>query len=131
MPRPKSEKVRLSVFRGKEAKLNLAIFLVLSETSPLAIWDIHKNVGKMRGFKGIKYAVINTRIRVLEEKGYLISMGNRDTKQGGKTTLYILSAKMKLATKLNSENIDDVFDRLDEESASAIFDLISHANGTN
>ena len=96
MPRPKSEKVRLSVFRGKEAKLNLAIFLVLSETSPLAIWDIHKNVGKMRGFKGIKYAVINTRIRVLEEKGYLISMGNRDTKQGGKTTLYILSAKMKL-----------------------------------
>ena len=131
MPRPKSEKVRLSIFRGKKAKRNLAIFTVLSETSPLAIWDIHRNVGKLRGFKGIKYAVINTRIKALEEKGYLISMGNRDTKQGGKTTLYTLSAKMKLATKLSSENIDDIFDRLDEESASAIFDLISNANGTN
>ena len=131
MPRLKSEKVRLSIFRGKKAKRNLAIFTVLSETSPLAIWDIHRNVGKLRGFKGIKYAVINTRIKALEEKGYLNSVGNRDTKQGGKTTLYTLSAKMKLAIKLYSENIDDVFDGLTEESASAIFDLISHANGTN
>ena len=127
MPRPKSEKVKLSVFRGKEAEHNLAICRVLSETSPLAIWDIHKSVGNLRGFKGIKYAVVNTRIKALEEKGYLKSVGSRDTKQGGKATLYTLSAKMKLATKLYSENIDDLFDRLTEESASAIFDIISHA----
>ena len=131
MPRPKSEKVRLSIFRGKKAERNLAICRVLSESSPLAIWDIHKKVGKLRGFKGIKYAVVSTRIKALEEKGYLKSVGDRDTKQGGRASLYTLSAKMKLAKKLYSENIDDIFDRLTEESASAIFDLISHANGTN
>jgi len=131
VPRPKSVKVRLSIFRGKEAEHNLAICRVLSETSPLAIWDIHKSVGRLRGFKGIKYAVVNTRIKALEEKGYLKSVGSRETKQGGKAILYTLSAKMKLATKLYSENVDDIFDRLTEESASAIFGLISHANGTN
>ena len=131
MPGPKSEKVRLSVFKGREAKLNHAILQVLSKASPLAIWDIHKNAGEIRGFKGTKYAVINARIKALEEEGYLKRTGKRNTKQGGKTTLYTLSAKTKLAMELNSQNIDDMFNKLDEESALAMLDIISHANGTN
>ena len=119
-----SETVRLSVFRGREAKLNRAIFQVLTEESPQAMWDILRNVGKIRGFKRTKYAVINTRIKALEDEGYLNKTGTRDTKQGGKTILYELCAKTKLAILLDSKNIDDILNQLDEKSALTILTII-------
>ena len=124
MPRSKRETVRISVFKGREAKLNRAIFQVLTEESPQAMWNILKNVGKIRGFKRTKYAIINTRIKALEDKGYLNKTGKRDTKQGGKTILYELSARTKLAMALNSQNIDDILNQLDEESALIILNVI-------
>ena len=81
-------------------------------------------MSKIRGFKRTKYAVINTRIKTLEEKGYLNKTGERDTKQGGKTTLYELSARAKLAIAINSQTIDDMLTQLDEKSASIILKTI-------
>jgi hypothetical protein len=124
VPPRKCETVRLSVFKGREAKLNRAIFEVLIEESPLATWDILRNVCKMWGFKRTKYAVINARIKALEDEAYLKKTGNRDTKQGGKTILYELCAKTKLAIALNARNLDDILDQLDEKSALTILKII-------
>jgi len=124
VPAHKCETVRLSVFKGREAKLNRAIFEVLIEESPLAMWDILGNVCKMRSFRRTKYAVINARIKALEDEGYLKRTGNRDTKQGGKTILYELCEKTKLAIALNARNLDDILDQLDEKSALTILKII-------
>lgn len=124
MPTHKCETVKLSVFKGREAKLNRAIFQVLSEESPLAIWDILRNICKTRGFRRTKYAVINARIKALEDEGYLKRTGHRNTKQGGKTILYELCEKTKLAIELDSRNPDDILDQLDEKSALTILKII-------
>ena len=124
MPAHECETVRLSVFKGREAKLNRAIFEILIEESPLAMWDILGNVCKIRGFRRTKYAVINARIKALEDEGYLKKTGQRYTKQGGKTILYELCAKTKLAIALDSRNLDDMLDQLDEKSAITILKIV-------
>jgi hypothetical protein len=54
--------------------------------------------------------------------------GERDTKQGGKTALYEISAKAKLAIKLSSQPLDDIMDKLDEDSALTILEAINSLN---
>ncbi|HDQ06577.1 MAG TPA: hypothetical protein ENN36_07645 [Candidatus Bathyarchaeota archaeon] len=125
MPRGKGKTCRLSVFKGREAKLNRAIFQVLKDEAPQAMWDILRNVCKIRGFKRTKYAVINTRVKALEAKGYLTKTGERDTKQGGETNLYKMTARARLAVKLSSQTVDDLINRLDEDAASTILEAIS------
>jgi DNA-binding PadR family transcriptional regulator len=125
VPKKKSDTVRLSVFKGREAKLNRAIFQVLKEEAPQAMWDILRKIRKMRGLKHTKYAVINKRINALEAEGYLKKTGERETKHGGKTALYEISAKAKLAIKLCSQPLDDRIDKLDEDSALIILNAIN------
>jgi hypothetical protein len=125
VPRRKRDTVRLSVFKGREAKLNRAIFQVLRGESPQAMWDILRKIRKIRAFKHTKYAVINTRVKALEAEGYLKKTGERDTKHGGKTALYEISAKAKLAIKLCSQPLDDLIDKLDEDSALTILKAIN------
>jgi len=43
----KCKGTELSVFKGREARLNRAIFQVLSAEAPQAIWDIFKGVTKL------------------------------------------------------------------------------------
>ena len=124
MPRRKRKSCRLSVFKGREAKLNRAIFQVLKEEAPQAMWDIFRKVGRMRGFKRTKYAVINTRVKALEAKGYLKKTGERDTKQGGETALYKMTARARLAVKLSCQTIDDLINELDEDAALIILKAI-------
>ena len=42
---------RLQVFKGREAKLNRAIFQILALKGPLIIYDIHKEVKVQKGLK--------------------------------------------------------------------------------
>lgn len=95
------------------------------DEAPQAMWDILRKIRKINGFKHTKYAVINTRVRVLEAKGYLKKTGERETKQGGETALYEITAKAKLAMKLSSQPLDDLMDKLDEDSALIILKAIN------
>lgn len=125
MPRRRRETIRLSVFKGREAKLNRAIFQVLQQEAPQAMWDILRKIRKINGLKHTKYAVINTRVKALEAKGYLKKTGERETKQGGETALYGMTARARLAVKLSSNNIDELINKLDEDSALIILKAIS------
>ena len=122
---PKKCKVtELSVFKGREAKLNRAIFQILSTKEPLAIWDLFSNIAKLRGLKRKRYAVVEVRVKALEAQGYLAVAGERDTKQGNKTSLFKLTAKAKLALEIGPRTIDDVLRELNEETALMMLKIL-------
>jgi len=45
----KRKRGRISVFKGREAKLNFAIFHILALKDPQTIYDIHKEVKAKKG----------------------------------------------------------------------------------
>ena len=122
----KCKGTELSVFKGREAKLNRAIFQVLSAQEPQAVWDIFKEVTKLRGLKGKRYAVIEVRVKSLETEGYLIKVGERDTKQGKRTSLFKMTGRAKLALALDSTDIDSLLRELDENATLTILRVISN-----
>ncbi|MBY9014015.1 MAG: hypothetical protein KGD70_16765 [Candidatus Lokiarchaeota archaeon] len=81
MPKRKRETVRLSVFKGRTRHLTEAIFWILAQNPPLVIWDIYLAVRKQKGLRYTKYAVVNQRVRTLENRGYLEKVGTRKIKQ--------------------------------------------------
>jgi hypothetical protein len=73
--RKKCKGTKLRVFKGREAKLDRAIFHVLSSEEPQAIWDVCKNITKIKGLKRKRYAVVELRTKALEAQGYLTKAG--------------------------------------------------------
>ena len=127
MPRAGADAARLSVFKGREARLNKAIFQILALKGPLIIYDIHKEVKAQKGLKHTKSTNVLRRIRALEESGYLEKAGTRKTLPGSERTLYRLSSKTYLALLLNKLNMDSYIQKTSEESAlTMLAALISH-----
>ena len=125
MPKPKN--TRLSVFKGREARLNHAIFQILSLKGPLIIYDIHKEVKAQKGLKHTKSTNVLRRIRALEESGYLEKAGTRKTLPGYERVLYKLSSKTYLALLLNKINLDSFIQTADEDTIIAtLAALMSH-----
>jgi len=117
---------RLSVFKGREAKLNRAIFHILALKGPQTIYDIHKEVKTRRRLRHVRYATVNKRVRSLKESGYIRKIGKKKTKAGFKASIYELTARAYLALLLNSTNLDELVMHVDEATASAILgDIIS------
>ena len=119
-----SKAIKLSVFNGREAKLNSAIFYVLSQEAPLAVWNILGRIKDLPGLKRTKYAVISLRVKALETQGYLRRAGTRDKKQGGQTNLYELTAQAQLAMALRNKTMDDIIGKLNEDTALMMLSLI-------
>jgi hypothetical protein len=80
--------LKLSVFKGREAKLNCAIFLALFQSGPLVVYDITKDIRKCRGFRKTKYTNVNRRVRALVVQGYLEIVGSREIQSGSRGALY-------------------------------------------
>lgn len=115
---------QLSVFRGREARLNRAIFGTLALKGPQTIYDLHKEVKAQKGLKYIRYASVNKRVRSLEESGYVKKIGVKKTKAGFKASIYELTARAYLAMLLNFINLNDLLMKTDEANASAILATI-------
>jgi len=118
--RGKRKRAELSVFKGREAKLNHAIFQILAIKGPLTIYKIHKIVKTRRRLRHVRYASVNKRVRGLQESGYIKRIGSKKTKAGFKASIYELTARAYLAILLNSINLDKLVTRADEATASAI-----------
>jgi len=96
---------RISVFKGRDARLNKAIFWILAQQSPLAIYDLWRKLRTQRDFTYIPYNTVNRRVRALEEHGYIEKSGERKTKTGFVAKLYQLTARAYLAALLNRTNL--------------------------
>ena len=124
MARHKRKTGRISVFKGREAKLNRAIFQILALKGPLTIYDIHKEVKARRGLRRTRYATVNKRVRSLEELRYVKRIGVKKTKAGFEASVYELTAKAYLAILLNYINLNELVTRVDESAASTILAAI-------
>jgi len=111
---------RLSVFKGREARLNKAIFHILALREPLAIYDVHKEVKVQRGFRYTCYASVNKRVRLLEESGYIREAGFRKTKAASKAIVYTLTERAYLAILFDSINLEVLLARIEDHMASSI-----------
>ena len=123
MPKPK--KTRLSVFKGREAKLNRAIFQTLALKGAQTIYDIHKNIRAFRGLKYTYYANVNKRVRALQKLEYVKEANVKSTKAGFEANEYEITTRAYLALLLDSINLEDVLSRTDEEIASDILAAIA------
>jgi len=110
----------LAVFKGREAKLNRAIFRSLALKGPQTIYDMHKNVRTVRGLRGTHYGNLNKRVRSLEQIGYIKAVDIQNTKAGFEAVVYDLTAKSYLAMLLNSISLEDFLQRINDKSASEI-----------
>ena len=117
---------RISVFKGREAKLNYAVFHVLALKGPQTIYGIHKEIKTQRGFRNTRYASVNKRVRFLEESGYVKKIGIKKTKAGFEASIYELTARSYLAVLLNFINLDKLVKRVDEATASMILAAITY-----
>jgi len=122
---PKPKNTKLSVFKGREAKLNRAIFQSLALKGAQTIYDIHKHVRTFRGMKYTYYGNVNKRVRVLQQLGYVKEANIKSTKAGFEATEYELTTKAYLALMLDSTNLEDLLTRMDEDVASEILAAIA------
>jgi len=120
VPRRNKKTGRISVFKGRKAKLNRAIFYILAGKGPHTIYDIHRALKTQRRLRHIRYPSVNRRVRSLEEKGYIKKIGIKKTKTGSEAIIYELTARAYLAILLNSINLDDLIMRVDKATATSI-----------
>ena len=120
MARRKRKTGRISVFKGRKAKLNRAIFHILALKGPQTIYDIHKTVKTHRRLRHVRYASVNKRVRSLEETGYIKKIGVKKTKTGSQAIIYDLAARAYLAMLLNSIKLDKLVMQVDEVAALII-----------
>jgi len=116
---------RLQVFKGREARLNYAIFQILALKGPLTIYEVCKKVRALKHLKHTKYTNVNRRVRALEHSGYLEKTGVRKTQAGFQATLYQLTARAYLAMVLSQIDLDDVLHEADQTTIQALLALIS------
>ena len=118
MPGTKQLFEKISVFKGKQAALNLAIFNELSN-SPLIIYDITKRVKEQKPFFRLKPSMVGRRVRNLVNQGYLEIAGSRDTKPGPHATLYQLTSRAQVALYYNLISREKFLKEANEETLTA------------
>lgn len=123
MPKPKN--TQLSVFKGREAKLNRAIFQSLALRGAQTIYDIHKHLRTFRGLKYTHYGNVNKRVRALQQLGYVEEVRVKSTKAGFEAAEYELATRTYLALALDSVDVEDLLNRMDENVASEILAAIA------
>jgi hypothetical protein len=124
MARKKAKGTELSVFKGREAKLNRAILNALALQSPQTVYGVHKEVTKQKGLKHVRYASINKRTKALENQKYIQNTGFRKTKAGFNASLYEITAKGYLVLALRTLTIEEIIRKLDEAQTLTAIGLL-------
>ena len=118
---------RISVFKGREARLNFAIFHILALKDPQTIYEVWKEVRVLRQLKHTKYTNLNRRARALQHSGYVEKAGVRKTQAGFQATLYQLSTRAYLALMLNQIDIETILQKADKTTILSLLAALSSA----
>jgi len=106
VPRRRRTNKGISVFKGREARLNRAIFQSLASKSPQTKWDIFRQFKKQKGMSHLRYWVLIRRIEALHKQDYLLNVGETETLPGSETALYQLTPRAELAMALDQVDLD-------------------------
>lgn len=116
MLKKRSKGKALRFFRGREAKLNHIILIILTKDSPQIIYDIAKTVRTQKGLTNTKYTNVNRRVKALENQGLLKRVGYRNTLQGVQATLFSPTTRAYVALLLNQLDPDVFIKEADEDT---------------
>jgi len=97
---------RISVFKGREARLNRAIFRTLAHKSPQTTWDMFKQFKKQKDMPNLRYWVLIRRVKALHELDYLMKVGETKTMPGTDTALYQLTPRAELAIAIDQVDLN-------------------------
>jgi len=114
VPRRKSETIKLSVFKGREAKLNHAIIRALSVKEPQTTHQLFNKIIRFKELKDTSYSTLNKRVRCLEQSGYLKKALVKQ-RVGGVSNYYELRPKIYLAQFLASNDIFKLLEHADDQ----------------
>ena len=117
MARKKRKGTELSVFKGREAKLNRAILHSLSLGGPQTAYNLLKNLRKTKTLRQTHYGNVNKRIRALGKAGYVRIVEKQKTKAGFEAPVYELKEKAHLAMILDAIDLEELLDRVNDEIA--------------
>jgi len=116
---------RISVFKGREARLNRAILLILSHESPLNIRQVYKRVRTHKGLQHVRYRVVNRRMKALEKEGYIEQVGKEKTPQGFVAKLYQTTFRAFLAFALYCIDLNEFVRAADESELVTMLAVLS------
>ncbi len=117
----------LTIFRGREAKLNRAILQTLVTKEPVSTRELYKKIIHLKRLKETSYSTVNKRVRSLEILGYLKKI--EKDRPGGITNYYALTLKARLAIFFDSISIEDLLSTLDDAVAKVLLeDLLKATN---
>jgi hypothetical protein len=114
LARKKGKGTELSVFKGREARLNRTILQTLVAKGPQIIYDITKAIRQQKGLRHTKYTNVSRRVKALQQQGFLEKAGCRDTQPGVKGTLFQPTTRAHVALLLNQINLDTFIQEADE-----------------
>jgi hypothetical protein len=124
--RPKKEdNAKLSLFTGREAKLNRVILLTLDLENPLTSYGIYLEVRRIKGFRHTKRQAIDRRVKALYAQGWLVQCGVRPAKAHFLSPLYTLTINAKAALALDKTDLNRFVRVAPEAYLQAIIDVFS------
>jgi len=113
---------RLSVFKGREAKLNKAIFHFLALKGPHTVTTLLGEVRRQRGLTNTRDAVLRRRVQALEKQDYLMKVGTAKTRWGYDTPLYHLTPRAELAIAISKTDLDRLIKEADYHELISMLD---------
>ena len=116
MARKKCKGIKLSVFKGREARLSRAMFQVLAKEEPQTTRALRKRIIQIKGLKDTSYSTVNKRVRSLEQKGFIRKVVVKE-RLGGITNYYELRPKAYLAKFFDSTTIEDLVEQTNDKTA--------------
>ena len=124
MARRKDSIGRLSVFKGREAKLNRAIFHILALKGPHTVYALLGEVRRQRGLTKTRDGVLRRRVEALEKQDYLMKVGTAKTRWGYDTPLYDLTPRAELAMALSKTDLDRFIKEADYHRLISMLDVL-------
>jgi hypothetical protein len=113
------------VFSGRQAKLNLIIFLVLSSSKLLTSYDIYLKIRVIKGYRHIKRQSVDRRVKALCQQGWLQKEGIRLAKAHFLSPLYTLSIRAQAALVLSKKDLNCFLQTAPESNLQMLIDALS------
>ena len=118
----------LKVFRGKQARLNRVILLILSHKKLLAKYDVFLEIRNIKGFKHEDSKTVYRRMEALNKEGWIAQKGTRPAKVQGESILYELTLKGKAALTLDQKSVEDFLQTATDEQLLKFIEAYSDPN---
>jgi hypothetical protein len=122
--RKRAKGTELAVFSGRQAKLNLIIFLVLSSNKFLTSYDIYLKIRAIKGYRHTKRQSVDRRVKALCQQGWLKREGIRPAKAHFLSPLYKLTIRAQAALTLSKKDLNDFLQTAPENNLQILVEAL-------